>query len=136
MTLEKIETRIKEIATTLCANYPRLDVADTWELLRAIDYVGKGTLMACDDCHEKITELKANNRHVQNAINRICPDCGEDMGGESHDHCYKCECDNLKQILQGYLDLNESGCPMEADELIIQECYQLGMVGKEIQDDA
>jgi hypothetical protein len=30
------------------------------------------------------------NKHVLNAIQRICPDCGDDMCGPDHKTCYKC----------------------------------------------
>jgi len=40
---------------------------------------------------KRIADLEeANARHTMNAIMRICPDCGEDMGGPDHKTCWKC----------------------------------------------
>ena len=79
---------------------------------RIIGIIGKQSLMP-SMCSEETfllieAEVKAyaselesaNARHTMGAIMRICPDCGDDMCGDNHKDCYKCQSKELAEALR------------------------------------
>jgi hypothetical protein len=82
-----------EIHNELCPlrKFKNCDLMCAWRIDAgcSLKVVAVAQLTSRDD---ELTKLRAaRDRHVQNAIMRICPDCGEDMGGDEHRTCWKCK---------------------------------------------
>ena len=54
--------------------------------------------------------LAVRNKRTISAIMRICPKCGDDMCGENHDECYKCERDRLAARVRELEVVQKTSC--------------------------
>jgi len=91
-----VRVKVAEVPCQSCGGYTR-DMGLERMLKRIADL---DAALAMEKVNVAFEKARIRTRNVLNKIDRICPDCGDDMCGDNHKDCWKCKALKVQRYRQ------------------------------------